>query len=49
MSKTPVDPLDDTQKYTYGITYDKKQYQIGVTLENTATAYNPLLPTVYAG
>ncbi|MDD2565854.1 MAG: DUF1566 domain-containing protein [Candidatus Gracilibacteria bacterium] len=34
ISKIPVDPLDNATQYSYGITYDKNNFQIAGILEN---------------
>lgn len=48
MNKIPIDPLSSTS-YVYGVSGDKKYYQVATVLENTE-AYNlsPIVSTVYA-
>lgn len=44
-SQTPTDPVSNTN-YVYGVTHNRKQYQIAGTLENLQT--NFIIPTTYA-
>jgi len=37
VSKAPVDPLETTINYPYGITYDKKRYQVAMVKEDSST------------
>ncbi|MDD2565378.1 MAG: prepilin-type N-terminal cleavage/methylation domain-containing protein [Candidatus Gracilibacteria bacterium] len=49
INKTPVDPLGSNNYYMYGVSYDKRFYQIGSILENPITFNNNLFtPFVYA-
>lgn len=47
MDKAPLDPLSKT-KYAYGVDIDRRQYQIGVTVENPyALGSSRNLPLAY--
>lgn len=47
-SKKPTDPKYPTIEYTYSLLNTGKEYQIAAAMEDSATAYNPIITPVYA-
>lgn len=52
LSKIPTDPLFTNVEYTYSLTSNKKEYQIGSIIEDSSIAFhsniNPVIASAYA-